>query len=133
MLRVGADWVSGYYEIRVLLLDGPQQGSSATTFLIVRSTTPSRVLVQVPVNTWQAYNSWGGHSLYDLPGLGAHATHVSFDRPYLWHAPGGQGPLTWELPFVRFIERSGRYDVSYQSDVYTDAHPESLECHGYRR
>jgi hypothetical protein len=27
---------------------------------------------------------------------------------------------------VRFLERSGRYDVSYQSDVYTDAHPDSL-------
>jgi hypothetical protein len=127
-LTVGPSWVSGYYLIRVLLLDGPSRGTSATTYLIVRSTKPSAMLVQVPVDTWQAYNSWGGRSLYDLPGLGRRDDHVSFDRPYAWNGPGGQGPLGWEIPFVRFVERTG-YDVSYQSDVYTDAHPESLLTH----
>jgi hypothetical protein len=82
----------------------------------------------VPVNTWQAYNSWGGKSLYDLPGLLPRARVVSFDRPYAWFGPGGQGPLGWEVPLVRFIERNG-WDVSYQSDVYTDAHPASLLPH----
>jgi hypothetical protein len=128
-LAVDPTWVSGYYLIRVLLLDGPQPGKSATTYLIVNSAKPdARMLVQVPVNTWQAYNPWGGRSTYDLPGLGGRANHVSFDRPYFWDGPGGQGPLGWELPFVRFVERSG-YDVSYQSDVYTDAHPASLLTH----
>jgi hypothetical protein len=128
-LAVDPTWVSGYYLIRVLLLDGPQPGKSATTYLIVNAPTPdARMLIQVPVNTWQAYNPWGGRSTYDLPGLGRRANHVSFDRPYFWDGPGGQGPLGWELPFVRFVERSG-YDVSYQSDVYTDAHPASLLAH----
>jgi hypothetical protein len=128
-LAVGPAWVSGYYLIRVLLLDGPQQGRSATTYLVVGSPNPdARMLIQVPVNTWQAYNAWGGRSTYDFPGLGRHADHVSFDRPYQWDAPGGQGPLTWELPFVRFVERQG-YDVSYQSDFYTDAHPDTLAMH----
>jgi hypothetical protein len=128
-LAVDPAWVSGYYLIRVLLLDGPQQGRSATTYLVVESPNPdARMLIQVPVNTWQAYNAWGGRSTYDFPGLGRHADHVSFDRPYQWDAPGGQGPLTWELPFVRFVERQG-YDVSYQSDVYTDAHPDTLAMH----
>jgi hypothetical protein len=128
-LVVDPAWVSGYYLIRVLLLDGPQQGRSATTYLVVESPNPdARMLIQVPVNTWQAYNAWGGRSTYDFPGLGRHADHVSFDRPYQWDAPGGQGPLTWELPFVRFVERRG-YDVSYQSDVYTDAHPDTLSMH----
>ena len=85
-------------------------------------------MIQVPVDTWQAYNSWGGQSLYDLPGLAPRANHVSFNRPYAWQGPGGQGPLGWEIPFVRFVERTG-YDVSYQSDVYTDAHPASLLTH----
>jgi hypothetical protein len=53
---------------------------------------------------------------------------VSFERPYAWAGPGGQGPLGWEIPFVRFVERHG-YDVSYQSDTYTDAHPASLLRH----
>jgi hypothetical protein len=128
-LTVDPTWVTGYYLIRVLLLDGPQPGKSATTYLVVNSPSPnSSMLIEVPVNTWEAYNSWGGRSTYDLAGLGRRADHVSFDRPFDWAGPGGQGPLGWELPFVRFVERSG-YDVSYQSDEYTDAHPESLLGH----
>ncbi|HEV8461661.1 MAG TPA: N,N-dimethylformamidase beta subunit family domain-containing protein [Gaiellaceae bacterium] len=128
-LKVDDNWVSGYYLVRVLLLSGAQTGNSATTYVVVNQPdSMSRMLVQVPVTTWQAYNGWGGRSLYDMPGLGRRANHVSFDRPYWWSGPGGQGPLGWELPFVRFIEEHG-YDVSYQSDVYTDAHPDSLLHH----
>jgi len=125
----GRKWVTGYYAIRVLLTSGPEAGRSAYTYVILRqpaSRTP--MLVQVPVNTWQAYNSWGGKSLYDLPGLQPRARVVSFDRPYAWFGPGGQGPLGWELPLIRFIERNG-WNVSYQTDVYTDAHPGSLLPH----
>ncbi len=122
-------WVSGYYLVRVLLLSGPQQGASATTYFVVNSASAdSHMLVQVPLNTWQAYNLWGGKSLYPFSIDGKRALRVSFDRPYDWHGTGAQSPLGWELPLVRFIERQG-YDVSYQSDVVTDAHPESLLGH----
>lgn len=128
-LQIGGTWVSGYYEVRVLLLSGPEAGQSAVTYVIVRQPrSRSAMLVQVPVNTWQAYNSWGGRSLYDFPGLQPRAHLVSFGRPYAWFAPGGQGPLGWELPLVQFIERNG-YDVSYQSDVITDAYPRTLLQH----
>jgi hypothetical protein len=80
------------------------------------------------MNTWQAYNNWGGKSLYPFGLDGKRARRVSFDRPFDWHWRGAQSPLGWELPLVRFIERQG-YDVAYQSDVYTDAHPESLLAH----
>jgi N,N-dimethylformamidase beta subunit-like, C-terminal len=129
VLRTERNWVSGYYLIRVLLLDGPQTGNSATTYVVVDARKrSSKMLIQVPVLTWQAYNSWGGRSLYDFPGLDPRANHVSFDRPYAWNGPGGQGPLGWEIEFVRFVERNG-YDVAYQSDVFTDAHPASLLRH----
>ena len=36
-LKIGRNWVSGYYLIRVLLLDGTQAGNSATTYLVVNS------------------------------------------------------------------------------------------------
>jgi len=128
-LKIGRSWVSGYYLIRVLLLDGAQAGNSATTYVVVNSPRrDSKMLIQVPVLTWQAYNSWGGRSLYDLPGLGPRARYVSFERPYAWDGPGGQGPLGWEIGFVRFVERNG-YDVAYQSDLYTHAHPTSLLRH----
>ena len=127
---VDPSWVTGYYLIRVLLLDGEQAGRSATTYLVVRQRrSTSRMLVQVPVNTWQAYNGWGGKSLYPFSSVDRRqAIRVSFDRPFAWALPGGQGPRGWELPLVRFIERNG-YDVSYQSDVYTSRHPRSLQRH----
>lgn len=128
-LTVDPSWVSGYYLVRAMLLGGPQTGRSATTYVIVEAPQPtSRMLVQVPVNTWQVYNPWSGRSGYDLPGLAPRASHISFNRPYRWDGPGGQGPLGWEIPFVRYVERNG-YDVSYQSDIYTDQHPDSLLSH----
>ena len=129
-LQIGADWVSGYYEIRALLLDGRDAGQSASTFVVVRQRrSRSAILVQVPVNTWQAYNGWGGKSLYGVSSAdGRQAIRVSFDRPYNWVLPGAQGPLGWELPLIGFLEREG-YDVTYQSDAFTDAHPRSLLHH----
>jgi hypothetical protein len=129
-VHIGDDWVSGYYLVRALLLSGRDAGKSSTTYFVVRAAhSRSAILVQVPVNTWQAYNGWGGKSLYPFSSAdGRQAIRVSFDRPYDWHLPGGQRPLGWELPLVGFLEREG-YDVSYQSDVWTDAHPRSLLRH----
>jgi hypothetical protein len=129
-LHVGDDWVSGYYLIRVLVLSGPAAGRSATTYFVVRRfRSRSAILVQVPVNTWEAYNGWGGKSLYPFSSTDSRqAIRVSFDRPFAWFLPGGQGPLSWELPLVGFLEREG-YDVSYQSDVWTSMHPGSLLHH----
>jgi len=118
--------LSGYYRIRFVLAGG----QASSTFVIVRAPAGSRsaILVQVPVNTWQAYNSWGGRSLYDIAGAAARANSVSFDRPYAWSAPGNQSPMGREYPFVLFLEQSG-YDVSYQTDVDTDRDPTSLLDH----
>jgi hypothetical protein len=129
-LHIADGWVSGYYLIRVVLLSGPAAGNSATTFLVVRRfRSASAILVQVPVNTWEAYNGWGGKSLYPFSSSdGRQAARVSFDRPFNWFLPGGQRPLGWELPLVGFLERQG-YDVSYQSDVFTSLHPRSLLHH----
>jgi len=129
-ISIGSDWTSGYYLIRAELESGPQAGSSATTYVVVRTPhSVSQMLVQVPVNTWEAYNGWGGKSLYPFSSADGHqARRVSFDRPFAWTLPGAHGPLGWELPLIRFIERNG-YDVSYQSDVFTAAHPHSLAHH----
>jgi CPA1 family monovalent cation:H+ antiporter len=82
------------------------------------SAPPSEILVQLPVNTWQAYNNWGGKSLYAFNSTRRKAAnHVSFDRPYT-------DDVKWEIwnheyPLIRFLEREG-YDVSYTTDVDTD-------------
>ena len=126
VVKTGRSWVSGYYLIEVLLTTGPDAGKAATTFVILRSppsASQSSILVQVPVNTWEAYNQWGGKSLYDFGTPRAHA--VSFDRPFGLDA---QGPMWWEIQLVRFLEREG-YDVSYQTDLDTDRDPASLLQH----
>lgn len=126
-LTVPSDWTSGYLMVRFLT----KSGQSWTTYVILREPASHRsaILVQVPVNTWQAYNGWGGTSLYEFDyAHGERANHVSFDRPYAWKLQGGQSPLVWELQTVRFLERSG-YDVSYQTDVDTDRDPSSLLRH----
>jgi hypothetical protein len=126
-LTVPSTWTSGYYMVRFQTTSGV----TADTYVIVRAppTYHSQILVQVPVNTWQAYNGWGGMSLYEFSYANyQRASRVSFDRPYAWHLEGGQSPLVWEIQTVRYLERNG-YDVSYQTDADTDANPQSLLDH----
>jgi hypothetical protein len=135
---VASSWTSGYYLAELVLTTGPYTGHGSWVPFIVREppSQASNILVQVPVNTWQAYNDWGGRSLYfNFNGVGDN--HVSFDRPYDERTmKTADGPATdnanlpqvSEFPLVRYLERGG-YDVSYQTDVDTDAAPQSLLRH----
>jgi hypothetical protein len=126
-LTIPPGWVSGYLLVRFVL----KTGQAATTYVILREmpTHHSAILVQVPVNTWQAYNGWGGLSLYEFDySPNRRANHVSFDRPFAWLLQGAQNPLVWEYPTVRYLERMG-YDISYQTDVDTHRNPGSLMQH----
>ena len=83
------------------------------------------ILVQASVNTWEAYNPWGGKSLYPFSSTdGKAAVKVSFLRPFD-HRAGNTSPLSHEIQLVRFLEREG-YDVAYQTDADTHADPASL-------
>ncbi len=128
-VEIPAGAVSGYYEAKLEITGGAHAGAVGSVPLIVRqppAAPASAVLVQVPVNTWEAYNPWGGKSLYQF-GTGRHAVEVSFDRPYDQRM-FDKMVTQLELPWVRFLERSG-IDVSYQTDVDTDSAPGSLPRH----
>jgi hypothetical protein len=123
------DAVSGYYEAKLEIVGGAYAGAVGSVPLIVRQSPAARgsaVLVQVPVNTWEAYNPWGGKSLYQF-GTSRHAFEVSFDRPFDQREFHNMG-TELELPWVRFVEHNG-IDVSYQTDVDTDRAPGSLLHH----
>ena len=129
-VRVPSAWVSGYYLAVFRLTSGPSAGRGSWAPFVVRApaTAHSAVLVQAAVNTWQAYNRWGGTSLYkDASGRSCKGvcTRVSFDRPY---DPTTQNLWEYELPLVHFLEESG-YDVSYTTDVDTDRDPAELLRH----
>ena len=122
--------MSGYYVAKLVLADGASAGGSSSVPFVVRA--PAReaaaMLVQASVDTWQAYNRWGGMSLYVGPDGSTcrpKCSHVSFDRPY---AGSLQGLLQYELPLVHFLERRG-YDVSYTTDVDTDRDPAEFLRH----
>jgi hypothetical protein len=128
-LTVPVDWVSGYYLAELELTSGSQTGRvDRVPFVVREADRHSQVLAQVPVNTWQAYNGWGGKSLYAHSSAGGErAAAVSFDRPYFVGA-GSQELTDWEIALVRWLEREG-YDVSYQTDVDTHRDPSSLNTH----
>jgi hypothetical protein len=120
VLTVPKGWASGYYQ--VLLRSADAQGEA---FFVVRSARPGRdatILLQLTTNTYNAYNSWGGTSLYGGPrGQGR---RVSFERPYAGFAPGDRftsrysGWRNWEQPFVAWAERAGyRLDFAVNADL----------------
>jgi hypothetical protein len=134
-VRIGSGWLSGYYLANLVLTRGRFAGRGSSVPFIVRAPASRHalILVQAAVNTWQAYNSWGGRSLYwNHTGVGD--DHVSFDRPYAQTgAPVNGGrfanlPQAWEFPLARFLERYG-YDVAYTTDVDTDRDPSELLRH----
>jgi hypothetical protein len=114
---IPSDWTSGYYLAKLETIpDGLQQ---YIVFVVRNDSYPSTYLVQSPVNTWQAYNAWGGKSLYGWNSTdGVPAYKVSICRPY---ADGdGSGYLfAWEIHMVRFLEREG-YDVTYGTNYELD-------------
>ncbi|WP_234425998.1 N,N-dimethylformamidase beta subunit family domain-containing protein [Streptomyces kebangsaanensis] len=104
-LTLGTEgWPEGAYLLR---LDA-DHGHQRYVPLIVRSTHGAgrTVLLHAPA-TWQAYNRWGGASLYN-GASGAYRTRslaVSFDRPY--DANGAEKFLVYEWAAVVLAERLG--------------------------
>ncbi|MFE1751560.1 N,N-dimethylformamidase beta subunit family domain-containing protein [Streptomyces anandii] len=111
-------WPEGAYLIRLDADNGHQRYVP----LIVRSTrgTGRTVLMHAPA-TWQAYNKWGGHSLYEGPsgGYADRSLAVSFDRPY--DGSGAEKFLVYEWAAVVLAERLG-IPLAYTTgnDVHRD-------------
>jgi hypothetical protein len=129
-LTVPPQWVSGYYLAVLRLESGPDSGAGGWVPFVVRAPEAQRsaVLVVAAVNTWQAYNDWGGFSLYHDPQRSSCkgvCTRVSFDRPY---DPSTQNLWDYELPLLHFLEENG-VDVSYTTDVDIDRDPGELLQH----
>jgi hypothetical protein len=115
------DAASGVYLVKL------SAGSSqAYATFVVREPSPrAPILVAIAVNTYQAYNSWGGTSLYDnsrsdWPSW--HAYAVSFDRPYARGDGAGNLFLNGDREFITFAEGQG-YDVAYVTDTDLDREP----------
>jgi hypothetical protein len=78
-LRIPSAWPSGMYLAR---LSYDNARASYIPIVVREPTRRGGIAVIVPTNTYQAYNNWGGASLYTSPAPGARRRSVvSFDRP----------------------------------------------------
>jgi hypothetical protein len=119
-------WPEGAYLLRL------DAGSGAQRFvpITVRSaTTAGRVVIKNAVETWQAYNTWGGHSLYEGPAgdYESRARAVSFDRPY--DRNGAYLFLVYEQKLISLAERLG-LPLAYLAGTDIAADPRILDGAG---
>ncbi len=130
-LSVPSNWTSGVYLAR---LDASNGDSSFIYFVVRNDGGTEAIEFQTSVTTYHAYNTWGGVSLYDNQTNGtvykyAHATKVSFDRPFNPLDDNGAGNfLEYEYPFIRWAESQG-YDLTYITDVDTHTNVNPLTNH----
>jgi len=109
-----AGWAPGLYVFKVVT------GSGWQTHVpyVVRSTgSTGRTALVFPVITWQAYNDWGGRSLYRGPVTDRRSWAVSFDRPY--PASGADEMRFSAVPVVVAAERLG-IPLAYFTNVDID-------------
>jgi SAM-dependent methyltransferase len=134
VIGVGDDWTTGVYIARLTLTTGEHAGRAAYVPFVVRPPlgTLADVLVQQPVTTAQAYNNFGGKSLYTSNSTDEiAAVKVTFDRPFpAWSEANlnARWPFVWDYQLLRFLEREG-FDVAYTTDVDTHREPWSVVGH----
>jgi hypothetical protein len=79
LLEIPTDtsWPSGFYLVTMTAHDAPPDRAVSYTGFVVRSPMPTaNALFVLATNTWNAYNNWGGCSLY------TGGKEVSFRRPW---------------------------------------------------
>ena len=124
-LQTNVTWTSGLYLARFLTVENE---AAYHPFVVRDDASKAPYVLQMPVTTWQAYNNWGGKSLYEFSSEGGvRAAKVSFDRPYAqW---SGAGPVfDGLLNLVRWVEREG-YDATYITSLDIHADPAVLLGH----
>jgi len=112
-LTIPSGWPSGLYSA---VFSASYSDVSAHIPFVVRPSAPdeTRVAVLANVNSWLAYNNWGGYSKYDG------RTPLSFKRPNFRASPiaenlSGHHLARAELWILGWLEREG-----YGFDLYTD-------------
>jgi methionine-rich copper-binding protein CopC len=145
---VSASWtvptnlVSGVYFAHIYRTDGSGD-ENQIPFVVRDDSSHSDILMSTNDETWEAYNDWGGYSLYNGdasdtlsrptsldPGR---AEQVSYDRPFATRSdtPYGQDYFFYaEFPTIEFLEENG-YNVSYtdQGTVGSSQGASLLEQH----
>ncbi len=123
---------------RAVMRNGLREPRASHIYFVVRDDDGgSEMLFQTSDLTWQAYNRYGGHSVYGrlnparlrLHGGPPRAPKVSYNRPFeTRHYRAVNMVFNSEYPMVRWLERNG-FNVSYTSGIDTDRRGEELLEH----
>jgi Domain of unknown function (DUF4082)/Bacterial Ig-like domain/Bacterial Ig domain len=127
---ISASWtvpttlVSGVYFAHIYRTDASSDANQIP-FVVRDDSSHSDILFKTDDETWEAYNAWGGYSLYAGNATdtlkrptsldAGRAEQVSYDRPFStrFGTPYGQDFFFYaEFPMIEFLEENG-YDVSY--------------------
>jgi hypothetical protein len=134
-LQSGTNWTTGLYLTK--LTDTRTEKQTYVPFVVRDDNRPADLGFQDAVTTAQAYNNYGGYSVYDDNSAGGRrAGQVSFDRPYaatnlgLTNSDGYNcnNMLAWEYNMTRWLESQG-YDVSYYTNLDVSTNPLQLYSH----
>jgi hypothetical protein len=140
---VSASWtvpstaVSGVYIAHLVRND--TGGDSQIPFVVRNDSSHSEILLQTSDATWEAYNDWGGNSLYTCtvacppgePEAYKGADAVSYNRPWegSFEVDGGASYLWYaEYQMIYWLEENG-YNVSYTSESNVDQSSTLLKNH----
>jgi hypothetical protein len=131
-LKIDQTWPPGCYLLKLLGTNGLEQFVPLT----VRDDFSIAAFVfQNSVTTWQAYNLYGGYSLYYGPNrrggqdFANRARAVSFDRPYPQNwAQGAADFIGNEFPLLYHLESLG-LDLTYWTDIDLHANSALLANH----
>jgi hypothetical protein len=127
---ITTDWAPGFYLLVPRSVGGP---AGPGIPLVIRDDAGREpVLFAASTMTWNAYDDFGGYSLYRGPGKTAKARYLTRARVVSFHRPltgtGYQQLVSMDLPVVEQIERLG-LDAAYTTDVDLDARPSQLLQH----
>jgi len=142
---VSATWsvpstaVSGVYFAHIYT--SGDKDENQIPFVVTNNASTSNIVFMTNDTTWQAYNDWGGYSLYtgnasqtaNSPQNAGRAIEVSYNRPFRTRYVNSYGQdffFSMEFPMIEWMEQNG-YDVTYVSsgDVDTDTNGQMLSQH----
>jgi hypothetical protein len=127
------DAVSGVFAARLVREDGVF-GVNQIVFVVRDDARTSDMLFQTSDATWQAYNIYGGSSLYKgtTRAPAGRAYKVSYNRPLMARNAGvpdrHNSFFTAEYPMLRWLERNG-YDVTYTTGADVARLPRTVVQH----
>jgi Malectin domain/Domain of unknown function (DUF1929)/Bacterial Ig-like domain/Bacterial Ig domain len=131
VISTSSAWPSGVYVARIVRTDN--SNDNQILFVVRDDARKADVVYGAGMTTFQAYNNYGGRSLYDFNSFGGNtvagtprAVAVSFDRPFEQPRSGLRDWYTrTEIATVAWLERMG-YDTRYISDGDLETSPTYL-------